>query len=180
MSETLKMLPVKLDEIEREQRAKELADILLEIETAEIAEVERRRSAKERAETMKTKASDLARIVRNGSEPRPTIVTQHDNTVRWTIDLIRMDTGEVYESRPMTASERERASQLALWGVRQWRRWGPVEPSRQTDTPPPAPGRTDTLPEAADIKRPRRSKPKTKADKLVADASGEATVTVPS
>ncbi|MCC7542471.1 MAG: hypothetical protein IT379_40005 [Deltaproteobacteria bacterium] len=171
MSETLKMLPVKLDVVEREQRARELADLLHETEAAEIAEAERRRAAKDAAEARKTRASDLARIVRNGTENRPTLVAEHANTVRWTIDYVRLDTGECYESRPMSASEREKAAQLALWG-------GPVE-AKMASAPEPEPGRNDTLPEAADVKRPKRGEPKTKADKLVADAAGESTVTVP-
>lgn len=162
MTDTLRMLPVKLDALEREQRAKELAELLHDIERSELAEQERRRAAKDKAETMKARASDLARIVRNGSEERPTLVTQHDNTTRWTIDLVRLDTGECYESRPMTASEREKAAQLALWG-------GAVESGPKKE---PEPGRNDPLPEAGDAPRPKRQgKTRTKADALVNEAA---------
>lgn len=158
MSDSLKMLPVKLDALEAQQRAKELADTLLAIERTEEAETERRRAAKD---ALETKASELAGVVRSGTERRPTMVTQHDNTVRWTIDMIRMDTGEVYESRAMTATEREKASQLALWANEE------VERSESAE-----PGRKDTLPEAARPSSPKRREPRTKADALVADASG--------
>lgn len=163
MSETLKMLPVKLDMLETQQRAKELAELLHKIETSEDAEAERRRQSKDAMESMKTKASELGRIVRTGQESRPTLVTEHANTERWTMDYIRLDTGEVYESRPMSATEREKAAQLALWG-------GPVEKAEPKAANEP--GRNDPLPEAADTKKGKRQA--TKAEKVVAAAADDA------
>lgn len=163
MSDEIKMLPVKLTSYEKEQRSDELVKMLYEIENRDAAEKSRCKAEAEALKEMKTKASRLAAIVRTGQEDRPVMTAAHDNTTRWTIDFVRLDTGEVYHSRSMTSTEREKAAQLNMW----------VE----TQAPPPTePGRNDPLPEAADTRKgkPKRGEPKTKADAIVADGTDSA------
>lgn len=62
---------------------------------------------KEKLEDADTEIDRLAGIVRSKSEPRPVDCTMRRDMQRFIIDTIRLDTGEVIETRTMTEQERQ-------------------------------------------------------------------------
>lgn len=62
---------------------------------------------KEKLEDADTEIDRLAGIVRSKSEPRPVDCTARRDMQRYVIDTIRLDTGEVIETRTMTEQERQ-------------------------------------------------------------------------
>lgn len=100
-------LPVKLTEDERLARAKDAA-----AKVAEYAAIESQKKAltSELTAKMKELRSEtqiLSRAVQSGIEHQPVEVVERRNEDRYTIELVRMDTMEVVESRAMTPAERQ-------------------------------------------------------------------------
>lgn len=110
-STRIEMLPVPLTDTEKIARGEELAILLRDITSAEDAESERKKNAKVAIEALEAKAARLAQIVRSGQEHRPIEVETSWNVTQWTVESIRYDTREVFQTRPMSRDERARAQQ---------------------------------------------------------------------
>lgn len=106
-------LPTELTQDEFNVKARELAAtheaIALERETQK----ETRTELKRRMEELEQKRSHLARIVRDRREDRLVEVEEHANYARGVVEFVRLDTGEVYGTRPLTGDDR----QLKLLGA---------------------------------------------------------------
>lgn len=116
MSQTkmIEMLPVPLTAAEHHARSLELAELLTEIEAEDVAEVERKKAARDEQAKREVRAKALTRVVRDQREERPVETFETQNCVTWQIEVWRADTGERIRSRPMTAPERADAAQGRL------------------------------------------------------------------
>lgn len=110
-----KMLPVMLTEDEKNIRAAELATaerVYGEKRAEEAIAAERWKSEKLTLKEATEKAyADLVRlgdIVRNKKEMRSVQIVEQPDHERRVVDTVRVDTGEIIESRGMTASEQQR------------------------------------------------------------------------
>ena len=119
-------LPVPLLDEEVQARATEAAELMLEIDTDEEAEADRKREWKAGIEARKRKMRELSRAVRERAEHRLVEVEEVPSAGRSTMDIYRRDTGELVYSRPMTDSEHRLAAQSSLW----------QEPAPTVRTPP--------------------------------------------
>lgn len=100
-------LPVKLTPDEVRVRATQAAE-----KQEEYCDVERRKKdlTRDLGQQLKTKRSEietLLRAVRTGKEDQLVQVTTRRNEDRRTIETLRMDTGEIIDSRAMTVEERQ-------------------------------------------------------------------------
>ena len=108
-------LPCPLTDDEVQARATEAAELMLEIDTEEEAEADRKREWKAAIEARKRKMRQLSQCVRERAEHRPVEVEEVPSAGRSTMDIYRRDTGELVYSRPMTDSEQRLAAQASLW-----------------------------------------------------------------
>ncbi len=105
------MLPVKLTDMERDERGRQLARFEVERETFE-ADAKRRAAADKARITEMTNAISLAsKVVDTGQETRPVTCLWIANERLRTMRLVRTDTHETVRTRPMTSEEQEQASQ---------------------------------------------------------------------
>jgi len=117
--ETTKVLslPVRLTPSEIQSRALEAAELMLEVDTAEDAEADRRRDVKASIGARKRRLRDLSCIVREGAENRPVECDEVTSVGRALVEIFRRDTGELVYSRPMSEGEQREAAQASLWDV---------------------------------------------------------------
>lgn len=73
--------------------------------------------SKEDIATSEKKMRAMNEIIRTHKETRTVECFEKHDTFKFTVELYRMDTGEMVESRPMTASERHAATQPRLPGT---------------------------------------------------------------
>ena len=106
-------LPVELSDEERIERARQLGEIVETITNKEIekkAETKRLQSA---IDELKRKRTQLAEVCRKGEELRQiecrTVCYWEDETV----SIIRVDTGEIVRTRPMTSKDRQQKLHIA-------------------------------------------------------------------
>jgi hypothetical protein len=111
------VLPCILTQAERAERGAALGR---EAELLEATEEEKKESAasfKKKIDGHKAEVMRLARIVRTGKESREVPCGWKLDLLAESVHLIRLDTGEVVRSRPMTPEEREAARQAPLPGI---------------------------------------------------------------
>lgn len=72
---------------------------------------------KERIQVHTNKLQDLGGKVTSHEETRAVECEERGDVKRFVMELYRLDTGEMVETRPMTATERQEALQVALPGV---------------------------------------------------------------
>lgn len=108
-------LPVALNDDEVQARAHEAAELMLELDTAEEQEADRKKAWKQDFETRKRKLRALSAAVRERAEHRMVEVDEVPCVGRATMEIYRRDTGESVYSRPMTDSEQRLAAQSSLW-----------------------------------------------------------------
>src|SRR3990167_2322607 len=97
----LRDLYVKLTDAERIQRGDEIGR---EVNKHALLETEKKASAQDYAEKIRScdlRIGQLGRIAETGEELRPVECHESPNNERRTMEIIRDDTGEVVESRPM-------------------------------------------------------------------------------
>lgn len=100
-------LPVPLTETEVRIKGEELA--ALERCIADI-EAEKSAAAKRLGDAVKegrAKALEIAQMIESREELRPVQVVEHPDFGRQVVDLVRVDTGVVIRSRPMTERDRQ-------------------------------------------------------------------------
>lgn len=111
----LMKLPVRLSNMEIQERAQEAAELMLEVDEAKDLEAERRKTWKADIETRERKLRELSTAVRTRSELRPVEVEEIPSAGRGIIEVMRRDTHEVVYSRPMTDAEKRMSQQASLW-----------------------------------------------------------------
>ena len=105
------MLPVKLTDMERDERGRQLARFEVERETFEAAAKTRAAADKARLADMTNAISLASKVVDTGQETRPVTCLWLANERLRTMRLVRTDTHETVRTRPMTAEEQQEASQ---------------------------------------------------------------------
>lgn len=103
------LLPVKLTEDELLYRGDELAKLTSDIESLEDEAKGVAAGYKEQIKTKKADASRLALVIQIKSENRDVEVSERPDYTRKRIDMVRLDTGAVYNSRPMSITDQQEA-----------------------------------------------------------------------
>lgn len=101
------VLPVKLTDAERLERADDLANAVQAVEDAKRHKKIVTRDASAKVDTAEAQRADLADVVASGREYREVIVHRVLNYEDGTVMEIRTDTGETIRSRNMTDEERQ-------------------------------------------------------------------------
>lgn len=101
-----RMLPVCLNEVELLTKAALLSAKVQELATEEDDQKDAKAAMKKRLDDLNRDITDIAKIVREKAEPRPVEVHESKNYARRIVEVVRVDTGEVVDSRPMTEQER--------------------------------------------------------------------------
>jgi hypothetical protein len=101
-----RMLPVRLNEEELLTKASLLSTKVHELAIEEDDQKDAKAAMKKRLDDLNREITDVARIVREKVEPRPVEVHESKNYARRIVEIVRVDTGEVVDSRPMTEQER--------------------------------------------------------------------------
>jgi HD-GYP domain-containing protein (c-di-GMP phosphodiesterase class II) len=108
MSTTItKMLPVKLTSEEFDAKAHELTVAMdsRKVLDSELQQV--KDTFKSKIATADATVTSLHKIVRERAELRPVPCTEGKDYQRSRVDVVRLDTGEIVEWRPMTQGERQ-------------------------------------------------------------------------
>lgn len=107
-------LPIKLNQAQIAGRARVLAKMALraigvegEIEEARDEARTRIKALKEDLTGIRTEVRDLARAIRRGEEPGEVKVEARVAEDNSKVDVVRMDTGEVVETRALTEDDRQ-------------------------------------------------------------------------
>lgn len=101
--------------LSRQEKSEKTDELVSQLDKLELLKVEKVESAKKFAEDIKTKervVRDLAYDVKSGTELRPVECAEKPQYGKSMVELIRLDTGEVLSSRPMSAEERQGAFDL--------------------------------------------------------------------
>lgn len=98
-------LPVRLTDTELLIKAKELSAKVAELDAVEATKKSVAAECKVKYDTLNSDIHHLAKILRTGREDREIEVQEIRNDPARTIEVVRIDTGEVVESRPMTINE---------------------------------------------------------------------------
>ena len=118
MKPHLRTLPVKLAPDEVAQRAEELARELHDQAIAEEAAASTKKKLAKDLEERAGRISRLGRIVHTRREDRQIDCHEEHSALDGTARTVRDDTGEVVDTRPLTAEELRDARQEALPGFR--------------------------------------------------------------
>lgn len=107
-------LPIKLDEMQIAAKARVLAKIALkaaglEVEIEDVRSVAREqiKSLREDLIAMRKELSNLARAIRKAEEIVPVKVEARVAEDNSRVDVVRLDTGEVVETRALTEEDRQ-------------------------------------------------------------------------
>ncbi len=103
----IKRIEVDITEDEARQRGEELARIVKDIERVEAEKKASNADLKKRIDALDARKAELAEVIRTGREDREVEVFNARNESRCLIETCRADDGEIIESRPMTATERQ-------------------------------------------------------------------------
>ena len=118
MKPHLRTLPVKLAPDEVAQRAEELARELHDQAVAEEAAASTKKNLAKDLEERRERVARLGRIVHTRREDRQIDCHEEHSALDGTARTVRDDTGEVVDTRPLTAEELRDARQEALPGFR--------------------------------------------------------------
>lgn len=118
MKPHLRTLPVKLAPDEVAQRAEELARELHDQAVAEEAAASTKKKLAKDLEKRRERVARLGRIVHTRREDRQIDCHEEHSALDGTARTVRDDTGEVVDTRPLTAEELRDARQEALPGFR--------------------------------------------------------------
>lgn len=98
-------LPVELTNAEKLLRGEQLARLHAEADDVEATRKAQQTSAKGKLEALEAQARDLANVIRTGREYRDIEVRERRNDTALAMELYRLDTGEVVETRPLRPDE---------------------------------------------------------------------------
>ena len=102
-----RLLVCDLTEDEISERAKQLAVSKGEMEQHQLHAKEIKADLKKKGEQLRAQISQLARACREGKEEREIVCELLYDEDELTVDVVRVDTGQVVSSRPMTDDERQ-------------------------------------------------------------------------
>jgi len=100
-------LPVYLSDEECKAAARKLAETLWEKEQKEAEAKDSAATYRDAIKTMAETISELKTVVRSGVEHRLVDCEDRKNMAAGTTEIYRLDTGEMVESRPLSALERQ-------------------------------------------------------------------------
>lgn len=100
-------LPCRLTIEEWNAAAEALAESGYELAALDVEKKLAMASFKERAEKIEATQRELAAKVKTRSVPRPVEVFERSLPTRLVVEIYRADTGELVDTRPMTATERD-------------------------------------------------------------------------
>lgn len=100
-------LATELTQEEFNARAAKLAETHEALALEREIQKEQKADMKHRLEVLEKQRTELARVVRSKKEDRIVDVEWHADDRKAVVQLVRMDTGEVYETRPMQAAEKQ-------------------------------------------------------------------------
>ena len=103
----IRVLPVELTREERHERSMELAEKIAEARQLESQKKERAAIFKSHEEKLKTRCDLLSEAIKSGREGREVECLWSRNDTYQRMELARLDTGEIIESRPLTAAEKQ-------------------------------------------------------------------------
>lgn len=101
----VRMLPCSLNEEELLAKGAVLSAKMREREREQADQKEAKLAMKTRLEELEQEILDVARVVREKRELRPVEVKEEKNYPRRIVEFVRVDTGQVIDSRPMHESE---------------------------------------------------------------------------
>jgi hypothetical protein len=101
----IEFLPVKLNEAELLTRAEELGQKVKETKDAQAAAKSVAGEWKTKIDKIDGEVTRLARVCREKEEARPVETREVMNHSRRTVDMVRIDTGEIIRFRSMTERE---------------------------------------------------------------------------
>lgn len=104
----LKKLPVLLTDEELRMRGAHLAAHLEELSDARHDAKRTAEAFKEQRSTLELEISRLKTVILQRSEMREVEILEEKDWLEKTVSTVRLDTGEVIETRPMTMEERNR------------------------------------------------------------------------
>lgn len=107
-----RILPVKLSKSEVVERGQLAAQVLHKIDEAEAEKKRVAADVKERTEALESELRRLSYIVEREEEDRTVECSWHFDFMKNEKNLIREDTGEVVETKPMTDEERQIALEM--------------------------------------------------------------------
>lgn len=102
-------LPCRLSDDELRQRGDALAETCQELHAEEQRQTDVKAQMKARMTELEAKQTRLSIVISRREEYRDVPCDQFGDTVRGTVDIVRRDTAEVVETRPMTDSERQQS-----------------------------------------------------------------------
>jgi hypothetical protein len=100
-------LATTLTQEEFNARAGKLAETHEALALEREVQKEQKAEMKLRLETLEKQRTELARVVRSRKEDRVVDVEWHADDRKGVVELVRLDTGEVFETRPMKAAEKQ-------------------------------------------------------------------------
>lgn len=104
---TTKKLPVRLSDDEVIERGKQLVENIRKTGKAESEREAENKKRKAEIEALELITSKLVDIVEKGEEDRDVECELKKDFERGVVTVVRLDTGEVVETRPMTPDERQ-------------------------------------------------------------------------
>ncbi len=107
MTPKYRQLPVKLTDAERMARALRAAELQAEYNLVELRKKETARELGLELKRLRERIEEAQQAVRTGEEPQSVQIEHRRNEERRTIETVRLDTGEIIDTRPMTAEERQ-------------------------------------------------------------------------
>lgn len=109
-----RMLPVQLTEADLKERGEELAAKVVQLVELKEQKKEEAKAAKERIDALEAQIVALSGVVRAKQEPRAVEVKEVPDVHRKVMEVVRLDTGKVIESRALTPLELEDVLQQRL------------------------------------------------------------------
>ncbi|MCC6989914.1 MAG: hypothetical protein IT181_12995 [Acidobacteria bacterium] len=103
------VLTCQLTDDEQRERGRQLAEALRAVGEEELDQKAQKERMKERLEALHGEVTRLGGIVRAGEEERAVQVRLELDDEKGMVHSVRLDTGELFHSRPMTQQEKQRA-----------------------------------------------------------------------
>jgi len=104
---TTRELPCKLTEKEKARKAEEICQLIADYDDLEATAKEEARTNREKLVKIRERKQKLSREHRNGVEYREVEVEEQRDYRLGEVTTIRLDTGEVFRTRPMSPAERQ-------------------------------------------------------------------------
>jgi hypothetical protein len=101
------ILPVRLSDNEIKQRGEKLADLLREIGEKESEKSVETKKFASAIKELEVEADTVAQAIRSGQEDRDVEIERRPDFKKETVEIIRIDTGEVVVTEALSDSDRQ-------------------------------------------------------------------------